>query len=83
MHRGDFNEIIFSRYCCAPSTTRCFGACLVATFISFQFFQVLDPKKWVWVATEATDVDGYAPAEIKETKGDTVTVEVKGQVRCF
>lgn len=40
--------------------------------------QVFDSKKWVWIATDPSDVDGYTAAEIKSTSGDMVTVEAKG-----
>ena len=43
--------------------------------------KTFDAKKWVWVATLATEVDGYVAAEVKSASGDMVSVETeKGKV---
>lgn len=43
--------------------------------------KVFDAKKWVWIPTAATEMDGYIAAEVKSANGDMVEVETeKGAV---
>merc|ERR1712002_745925 len=44
--------------------------------------KTFDAKKWVWIATPASDQAGYVAAEVKSASGEMVTVETeKGAIR--
>jgi len=44
--------------------------------------KTFDAKKWVWIATAKTELDGYVAAEVKKATGDMVQVETqKGEVK--
>lgn len=44
--------------------------------------KTFDPKRWVWIATDKKEIDGYVAAEVESASGEMVTVKTeKGDIK--